>query len=418
MPALADLTDWMDENAKPHITWYVKRLSGNDTLANGSNQAGPYIPKEFLFQVFPSLHRPADENPDKWFEARIDSHADVRTVRAVWYNSAVREKPVAGEKKKKSRNEARITNFGGTESALLDPESTGSVAVFAFHRGESGEADVCHIWVCDHETEAELVEDRVGPVEPGKLSVWTVNEREKSLLALPNRRSSCWLEEHEIPPAWLKTFPTGAEIIRKTVELRSEQALTIDKRLMKRRECEFELFRSLENAVEMPGITKGFKSVDEFLVRAQRITQRRKSRSGKSLELHARAIFLEEELEEGSHFDYQPETEAGRFPDFLFPSKAAYKDVTFPESRLRMLAAKTTFKDRWPQVLKEADRIRTKHLLTLQEGVSRKQFQAMVEAGVQLVVPVPLVEAYHKDIRPHLQSLESFVADVRLLAIS
>ena len=32
---LADLGDWMDENSGSHIVWYVKRLSANDTLANG-----------------------------------------------------------------------------------------------------------------------------------------------------------------------------------------------------------------------------------------------------------------------------------------------------------------------------------------------------------------------------------------------
>ena len=78
MAALADLTDWMDENTGRHIVWYVKRLSGNDTLANGSHQAGPYIPKEFLFNVFPSINHPDAVNTDKWFDVRIDSHCDVR----------------------------------------------------------------------------------------------------------------------------------------------------------------------------------------------------------------------------------------------------------------------------------------------------------------------------------------------------
>ena len=50
--ALADLADWMDEFTGPGIIWYVKRLSGNDTLANQTHQAGPYIPKAFLFSIF------------------------------------------------------------------------------------------------------------------------------------------------------------------------------------------------------------------------------------------------------------------------------------------------------------------------------------------------------------------------------
>jgi hypothetical protein len=53
--AVADLTDWLDEFSVPEFLWFVKRLSGNDTLATHAHQAGPYIPKEFLFRVFPVI---------------------------------------------------------------------------------------------------------------------------------------------------------------------------------------------------------------------------------------------------------------------------------------------------------------------------------------------------------------------------
>eukprot|EP00456_Euglypha_rotunda_P036162 TRINITY_DN277_c0_g2_i2.p2 TRINITY_DN277_c0_g2~~TRINITY_DN277_c0_g2_i2.p2 ORF type:complete len:410 (+),score=67.87 TRINITY_DN277_c0_g2_i2:90-1319(+) len=408
--ALADLTDWMDENTGPHIVWYVKRLSGNDTLANGSHQAGPYIPKEFLFDVFPSLNRADVENPDKWFEVRIDSHSDVKNVRAIWYNNKLR----GG-----TRNEARVTNFGGADSALLDPESTGSLAVFAFHRDSSGEAQVCHAWVCDHETQADLIEDRIGPVEPGKFTVWTVDEREHAALVIkPKVRTSCWLEAHEIPPDWLTAFPTGVDIIRKAVELRGDHGLPVDARLMKRRDCEYEIFRSLEQAIELPLIKAGFDNIEDFVARAQSILQRRKSRSGRSLELHAKAIFMEENLKEGADFEHQPESETGKRPDFLFPSAAAYQNSSFPANRLRLLAAKTTCKDRWRQVLNEADRIPIKHILTLQEGISANQFKEMTDSNVRLVVPAPLVDCYPHTVRPHLQTLESFIGDVRLLNVS
>lgn len=80
-----------------------------------------------------------------------------------------------------------------------------------------------------------------------------------------------------------------------------------------------------------------------------------------------------------------------------------------------MLAVKTTCRDRWRQILNEADRIPAKHLLTLQEGVSEGQFREMTGAGVQLVVPAKLIDAFPKSVRPHLQTLESFIGDVRLL---
>ncbi|NWJ98302.1 MAG: type II restriction endonuclease [Chloroflexi bacterium] len=405
--ALTDLTNWIDEHTGPNYIWYAKRLSGNDTLANGTHQAGPYIPKEFLFNIFPSLNRPNDKNPDKWFDLHIDSHPDVRNVRAVWYNNKQR----GG-----TRNETRLTGFGGRTSALLDPENTGSLAVFAFLREVGSDASICHVWVCEHETEDDLVEDRIGPVEPSKDRIWSVTDLEM-FPRLPKQRQSCWLEANEIPPSWLVKFPSGAEIVRKTVEMRSGQGIPIDQRLMKRSACEYEIFLSLEEAIELPFIQQGFQTLKEFIIRAQSIVQRRKARAGRSLELHIREIFLEEGLIEGTDFQYQPQSEEGKRPDFIFPSQAAYQNNDFPPSKLRMLAVKATCKDRWRQILNEAERIPQKHLLTLQEGISENQFREMTEARVQLVVPTPLKDSYAKSIQPHLQTLESFIGDVRLLTL-
>lgn len=408
--ALTDLIDWMDEYTGHRYVWYVKRLSGNDTLANGSHQAGPYMPKSFLFSMFPALNQPDLENPRVQFDLHIDSHMDSRPVTAIWYNNKLR----GG-----TRNEARLTNFGGASSALLDPDSTGALAVFVFVLNEQQSTDDCHVWVCSHETEEDLVEDRVGPVEPREYRIWTVNEAGFADLFtdLKKLRVSCWLERDEIPTAWLARFPSGAEIIRKTVELRPDNGIAPDRRLIRRRECEYEIFRSVEEAIELPWIRQSFGNVDEFIARAQTILQRRKSRAGRSLELHTREIFMEEGLNEGEHFSYQPESEPRQRPDFLFPSETAYKNASFPDHRLRMLAVKTTCKDRWRQILTEANRVTNKHLLTLQEGVSEGQFREMTEAGVQLIVPAPLKSAYPDSVQPHLLSLESFIADVRLLSI-
>lgn len=181
------------------------------------------------------------------------------------------------------------------------------------------------------------------------------------------------------------------------------------------RECEYQIFRSVEQAIELPKITAGFTTIEDFIARAQTVLQRRKARSGRSLELHTREIFIEERLVEGTHFSHQPESDPGKKPDFLFPSEAAYKDRSIPDDQLRMLAVKTTCKDRWRQILNEATRIPRKHLFTLQEGVSVPQFREMTEAGVQLVVPEGLKDSFPDEVQPHLQSLESFIGDVRLL---
>ena len=406
--ALVDLTDWLDEQSRGKSLWYAKRLSANDTLANNTHQAGPYFPKNVLFQIFPGLKRPDEENPEVRFDLFVDSHCDTRSVRAVWYNNKQR----GG-----TRDEARLTGFGGKSSPLLDPESTGALVLFVFSYKSDKAVPDCHLWVCEHATQEDLVEDRIGPVEPGKGMLWSPDVPVGIDLVVPPSgvRSNCFLLEHEIPPGWLLRFPGGAEIIKKTVEFRSLSGTKPDARLLKRRECEYEIFQSVEEAIELPIIQRGFSSVKEFIDRAQTVLQRRKSRSGRSLELHVREIFLEDGLSEGKEFSCQAESESGKRPDFIFPSSTAYRDPYFPESRLRMLAAKTTCKDRWRQILNEADRIRTKHLLTLQEGVSENQFREMTGSGVSLVVPEGLQNAYPGSVRHHLVTLESFIGDIRIL---
>lgn len=409
--ALADLSDWLDCFSAPGNIWFVKRLTGNDTLANDSNQAGPYIPKEFLFRVFPSIHQREIKNPDTRFNLYIDSHADNRLIRAIYYNNKFHDNPASG------RDETRLTGFGGRKSALLDPESTGAIAVFAFSLVAEEAATECHVWVSRHEIEDDLIEDRVGPVEPGNFVYWQARAPVQGDLLVQPVRSNCVLTLSEIPADWLVKFPSGEKIVRKAMEMRADAGAPPDKRLVTRRDCEYEIFKSVESAFHTPRIQQGFGDLDTFLATAQSILQSRKSRAGKSLELHAREIMTEEGLEPGIDFQHAPVIEGSKRPDFIFPSQAAYDDQVFPAASLRMLAAKTTLRDRWRQMTREADRIEVKHLLTLQEGLSANQFREIQEARVQLVVPAGLHKAYSEEIRPHLMTFESFIGDIRLLRL-
>ena len=316
-----DLSAWIEECSTTGSLWYAKRLTGNDTLANGTHQAGPYIPKEVLFRALPALDRKDTLNPDIRFSLIIDSHAERRTVRAIWYNNRFH----AG-----TRNETRLTGFGGASSALLDPESTGALVIFAFI--PDGPIALCRIWVCRSEAEETLVEDHIGPVDPGAGRPLLPHPSDgfQPLISAPEIPGDCYLQPHALPPEWLEHFPSGLDIVRKTVELRPGRQRIPDLRLLRRRECEYQLFRSIEDAVELPIIKQGFTNVEEFARHANSLLQRRKSRSGRSLELHARIIFLEEGLREGSDFSYQPETEPGKRPDFVFPSADAYRDASFP----------------------------------------------------------------------------------------
>jgi hypothetical protein len=399
MASAVTVHEWIDQQIEAKSFWLAKRLSGNDTLANKSHQAGVYLPKRFVFGLFPSLSKSDQKNPRVEISTYIDSHNDARKASIIWYNGG-------------TRNEVRVTGFGGGQSPLLDPESTGALAVFSFIQGKDGQATHCHIWVCNHELEAEAVEDRIGPVEPGKWGFWDPLSLFPCLIE--SQPTSCWLQENQIPSEWLAAFPSAAEIVKKTIKLRPHSNLNPDQRLLKRRDCEFELFRSVEHAIETRTIKAGFADIEAFIAKAQSILQRRKARSGLSLELQTREILLEERLVEGLQFDHQPKTELGKSPDFIFPSQEAYRDASFPTEKLRMLATKTSCKDRWRQILNEADRIPVKHLLTLQEGISVNQFREMKSAKVVLVVPSPKFKFFPSAIQSDLVTLESFIADIRL----
>lgn len=222
----------------------------------------------------------------------------------------------------------------------------------------------------------------------------------------------CWLAPEQMPEWWLERFPTPQEIFDRALALQAHRGLPMDERMIRRRDCEYAVFRSVEHSVESRVIEQGFNSIDEFLARAQTILQRRKSRAGRSLELQLRAILDEENIA----YAFHPTTESGNQPDFVFPSQEAYDDPDYPVSGLRMLAAKTTVRERWRQILNEAHRIPVKHLFTLQEGMSENQFAQMRNENVRLVVPSPLHTRYPQSVRGELMTLQDFVSETRAIA--
>ena len=399
--ALIDLQAWIEENhfSQDGTLWCIKRLSSNDTSASGGHQAGPYLPKTFLFEVFPEINRRDARNPDADCDLYVDSHIHHSCARVVWYNQG-------------TRDEVRLTRLGGSRCALLDPDSTGAVAVFSFSPVPENQKRKCRVWVCDAEPYADLVEDVVGPVEPGR---FLIAHRPGLQELFGPVAHGCHLAREEIPPEWMDKFPNGKELVRKAVEHVRSDVLDPDARLLLRRSCEFEIFQSVEEAHVLPAISAGFSEMRSFLSLAQTVLQRRRARAGRSLELHTRHIFEEEELREGRDFAHGVESEPDKRPDFLFPSKDCYDNTAYPRERLRMLAVKTSCRDRWRQVITEADKVWPKHLLTEQRGVSVAQMQQMKDEGIQLVVPAGLIPKYPEKVRAELVTLEDFIADLRLL---
>ena len=182
-----------------------------------------------------------------------------------------------------------------------------------------------------------------------------------------------------------------------------------DLQLLKWIDTEYCLFRGFEEKIYAPIYSKPFANCQELVQFSNAILNRRKSRAGKSLEHHLATIFTAAQL----RFEEQVITEDNKKPDFIFPSGEAYHNLSFPTDKLVFLGAKTTCKDRWRQVLNEANRIDIKYLFTLQQGISRNQLQEMKHEHLKLVVPEAYKSFFDKEFQPEIETLGSFITMVK-----
>ena len=192
------------------------------------------------------------------------------------------------------------------------------------------------------------------------------------------------------PPT--KTFSEYARMTLGNIDFCSDY----DNILMLCYEQEEILFRTLEKHMVAERLSRGFNGaagIDDFFQFSLSTQNRRKSRVGLALENHLEFLFQKNRI----HYDRSPITENKSKPDFLFPGITEYKDPSFSYINLTMLGVKSTCKDRWRQVLSEADRIETKHVLTLESAISTGQTDEMKQRCVQLVVPQKIIETYKSD---------------------
>lgn len=370
-------------------TVFCKFLSANDTGSTGAHQAGIYISKPSIPILFdePGIK---GENKEKW--VKIKWHDDFETdTRFIYYGQG-------------TRNEYRITNFG-RGFPFLHAEYTGALFVFVKCDDENYQGFVLNT---EEDINQFLDAFGIGPTETNRLI--------ETRLISPEEHEKVAIEEYI--STLTVDFPSSEEMsaaarrIQDTVFDHHEFIRTNpDRKLLDWTDAEFRLFRALEYARYGDMISNGFASVEDFITTANQVLNRRKSRAGKSLEHHLAAIF------NGNDLLYQEQaiTEGNKKPDFLFPSQEAYHTLTFPTEKLISLAAKTTCKDRWRQVINEADRLRgkDKFLCTLQQGISAAQMDEMQAEHVVLVVPKQYIATYPRDRQDRIWTLDKFVGYVR-----
>lgn len=190
----------------------------------------------------------------------------------------------------------------------------------------------------------------------------------------------------------------------------ADSRIAPDSTLMAWMEREESLFRTLERHLIVNRLSKGFgDDVEDFISFSLSVQNRRKSRVGLALENHLEEVFTSS----GVRHARAATTENNSKPDFLFPGAAEYRDKSFDTSLLTMLGVKSTCKDRWRQVLSEADRVTTKHLLTMEPAISVNQTDEMRSKNLQLVLPQSLHSTFRPAQQEWLLNVEELVALLR-----
>ena len=170
---------------------------------------------------------------------------------------------------------------------------------------------------------------------------------------------------------------------------------------------EEQMFHAQTDGLQLPN---GNYNYQKFVKLAQTILQRRKARAGTGFEHHLEALFVCNSVSYTRSPKKLDGTKAR--PDFVFPSEADYKNPDFPASRLAILGAKTTARERWRQILQEAKRVKNKHLVVWREPVTESSRKEMKQANVRLIAPKHLHKDFSGDISD-LWCVKDFIAHVK-----
>jgi type II restriction enzyme len=367
---------------------FSKFIKPNDTGSTGGHQAGFHLHKN-SWPLFFDTPGEKGVNKDNYVTIRWQDDFETES-RFIYYGVG-------------TRNEYRLTRFGRGFPFLTD-DNVGDLLILVkksidFFEGYvlSSDEDIEDFFaalnISSTETNAIIPKQQEQTSEERLLKCFIAYIRTLEVdfpptIDLATNARTCYNTSYNVSPKQIKTNP--------------------DKELLNWLEAEYDLFKAIENDRYSEIIQTPFATVEDLVKTANTILNRRKSRAGKSLEHHLEEVFKIYEL----IFQTQVTTENNKKPDFLFPNIEAYNDPEFDNSKLIFLASKTTCKDRWRQILNEADRIHTKHLFTLQQGISKNQLQEMNEYRVQLVVPGAYLSSFPAEHRADILTLKQFVRHV------
>lgn len=372
------------ETANQYGRFYCKFVSANDVGLTKAHQEGLYISVHASHLFFETKGQ-RGENKDHFVKIHIDGFYPFES-RAIWYGS-------------KTRKEYRLTRFW-TNSPFNKYEQVGNLIIFI-----QASVDDFYCFLLEDEDEIETFLET--------FSISLVKNSAVYGLGTEDRETQVGLKLQKAINEYTNTF---SDVFPPTVHL-AEKARELylniirgnlsnpDNTLIRWIDLEYDVFKAIEKTIYRPYLTEPFGEIEPLLEFANSALNRRKSRAGRSLEHHIDFILNFFNIP----FAHPGKTEGNKKPDFLLPSNEAYANILYDEKRLTFLGAKTTCKDRWRQILNEANRIPEKHLLTLQQGISKNQMEEMQEQNVILVVPKKYHDYYPPEYRDKLLSVSTFL---------
>ncbi len=370
---------------------FTKFITANDTGATGGHQAGFHIHIN-AWPLFFDTAGIKGSNKEKFITIKWQGDFETSS-RFVYYGIG-------------SRNEYRLTRFGRGFPYLQD-ENIGDLIILAKKSDNYYEAFVLQ---SDEEIDEFLAALNISSADingiiPKQFEQPAEDKLLKCFLAFINSLKVDFPATIELATNARNCYNGAYNITSKLIRMNP------DKEILGWLNAEFQLFKVLENNRYSQRIKTPFVTVEELVETANTILNRRKSRAGKSLEHHLAEIFSVFELA----YTTQVVTEDNKKPDFLFPNAEAYLNPKYDDKKLVVLASKTTCKDRWRQVLNEADRVKTKHLFTLQQGISKNQLEEMYKYNVCLVVPKPYLNSFPSEFRKRILTLDTFIEHVQAI---
>lgn len=388
----------------------VKRLSAVDADPVRSNQHEVGTTREMRDRFLGEIH----EQQYQVRYIRVDDDREVVSVEgtATHYDARIRKKHRAAEWRLYYPSNAVTEAMQEGDTLFLAKHDDGRLYFIVAPEGSTSEHQL--LWLFGVEPEGKSFVSREFPADGPTLDFaarYILDE-----IGIETEDPEADRLDGIIDPLPLE-FPSTANfsyLARDTLpDVRAED--DPDAALLAWLDREEALFRRLEKRIVSRRLEEGFTNgtgvdVDGFIRFSLSVHNRRKSRMGYSLENHLEAVFSAF----GIAYDRGKITENNHRPDFLFPSVMAYHAAPATgAANLTMLGAKSSCKERWRQVLAEADKIPRKHLLTLEPGISEPQTNQMEASSLQLVVPRDIHGSYTEGQRAWLWNLGDFVEHLR-----